>query len=60
MLSYHRERGFDCDEATCSIDLITDLLHHLHALGEDPFGSIEKAKAYFDAEARGSAPQITR
>ncbi len=58
MLHYHRERGFDSDEATCTVDLITDLLHHLHSLGEDPFVAIGKARGFFEAEAMGMALQI--
>lgn len=58
MLHYHRERGFDSDEATCSVDLITDLLHHLHSLGEDPFAALGKARGFFESEARGTAMQI--
>jgi len=58
MLHYHRERGFDSDEATCTVDLITDLLHHLHALGEDPFVTIERARGFFESEARGTSLQI--
>jgi hypothetical protein len=58
MLHYHRERGFDSDEATCTIDLITDLLHHLHSLGEDPCVALERARACFEWEARGVAMRI--
>jgi len=58
MLHYHRERGFDSDEVTCTVDLVTDLLHHLHSLGEDPFVAIEKARAFFESEAKGAALQI--
>ena len=58
LLHYRRERGFDSDEAACAVDLISDLLHHLHSLGEDPFIAIEKARAFFESEARGTALQI--
>ncbi len=58
MRHYHRERGFDSNEATCAVDLITDLLHHLHSLGEDPFAALDKARGFFDSEARGMALQI--
>lgn len=54
MLHYHRERGFDSDEATCAVDLITDLLHHLHSLGEDPSVALDKARQYFESEASGT------
>jgi hypothetical protein len=54
MLHYNRERGFDSDEVTCTIDLLTDLLHFLHSLGEDPIEGIEKAREYFEDEARGT------
>ena len=59
MLNYRRERDFDSDEATCTVDLVTDLLHHLHALGEDPFVALEKARSFFESEARGTALQNT-
>ena len=55
MLHYRDERGFESDETTCAIDLITDLLHYLHSVGEDPFAAVEKAKDYFDAESRGTS-----
>lgn len=58
MLHYHRQRGFNSDEATCTVDLITDLLHHLHSLGEDPFIALEKAREFFEPEARGTALRI--
>lgn len=58
MLHYHRKRGFDSDETTCTTDLITDLLHHLHSLGEDPFAALEKARGFFESEARGTAMRI--
>jgi hypothetical protein len=58
MLHYHRERGFDSDEVTCTIDLLADLLHYLHSLGEDPFAGIEKAREYFETEASGTGLQI--
>ena len=57
MLHYQRERGFDSDEATCSVDLITDLLHHLHSLGENPLVAMEKIRGFFESEARGTALQ---
>jgi hypothetical protein len=57
MLHYHRERGFDSDEATCTVDLITDLLHHLHSIGGDPFVALEKSRRFFEAEVRGTALQ---
>ena len=50
MLYYCRQRGFDTDEITCTIDLITDLFHHLHALGENPLKAMDLAKSYFMSE----------
>ena len=58
MLHYHRARGFDSDEAICTVDLLTDLLHHLHALGENPFAALDQARKYFEAEATGTASRI--
>ncbi|MCW1923682.1 hypothetical protein OKA05_14040 [Luteolibacter arcticus] len=55
MLHYRRERDFDCDETTCCVDLMTDLLHHLHARGEDPIKCLKKAGDYFLAEVAGAA-----
>ena len=55
---YSRERGFDTDEVTCTIDLIADTLHYLHSLGEDPFVAIEKARGFFEKEANGTSMQI--
>jgi hypothetical protein len=50
LLYFRRERGFDSDETTCGVDLIADLLHHLHALGQDPLECLKKAGDYFLAE----------
>lgn len=50
VLHYRQERGLDGDETTCGVDLLTDLLHHLHALGEDPLGCLKKAAGHFVAE----------
>jgi hypothetical protein len=50
MLHYRDERGFQCDETTCTVDLMTDLLHHLHAAGEEPFECLKKVAKYFHAE----------
>lgn len=58
VLHYHRERGFASDEVTCAVDLITDLLHHLHSLGEDPIVAIEKARKFFESEASGATSLV--
>jgi hypothetical protein len=50
MLHYRKEREFQSDETTCTVDLITDLLHHLHATGEEPLECLKKAEQYFLAE----------
>jgi hypothetical protein len=50
MLHYRKEREFQTDETTCTVDLITDLLHHLHATGEEPLECLKKAEQYFLAE----------
>lgn len=55
MLHYQKQRRFETEEVTCVIDLITDLLHHLHALGEDPSAAMEKARQYFESEAGGKS-----
>ncbi len=33
---HYQEQGFDDDEHTCAIDLLTDLLHFIHSLRESP------------------------
>ena len=53
LLHYQRERGLDSDETTCGVDLLTDLMHYLHALGEDPLQLLKKAGDYFIAETGG-------
>ena len=50
LLHYQLERGLDGDESACCVDLLTDLLHHLHSLGENPLSSLKKAGGYFLAE----------
>ena len=58
MLHYQIQRRLDSDEATCRIDLITDLLHYLHAIGEDPSAAMDKAQQYFESEATGTSMLI--
>lgn len=58
ILHYRLNRSFDSNEATCAVDLITDILHHLHSLGEDPFAALDKSRGFFESEARGIALQI--
>lgn len=55
---HYQEQGFDNDEHICSIDLITNLLHFIHSLGESPLDALDVARKHFLAEARGAAPQI--
>ena len=55
---YHHLRGFDSDEVTCAVDLLTDLLHHLHALGENPLVALERAKAHFELEISTAGPPV--
>lgn len=50
MLHYRDGREFQSDETTCTVDLMTDLLHHLHAAGEEPFECLKKVEQYFRAE----------
>jgi hypothetical protein len=52
MLHYREEREFQSDETTCTVDLMTDLLHHLHAAGEEPLECLKKVAQYFLAEIR--------
>jgi hypothetical protein len=47
---YRRKREFQADDVIVATDLITDLLHYLHSVGEDPIRELEKAKSYFVAE----------
>ena len=58
MRHYYEEREFQCDEHTCAIDLLTDLLHFIHSLGESPLAALDKARGHFVAEACGTAPLI--
>jgi len=48
---YQTERDLDADPITCSIDLLTDLLHFLHSQNENPIQAIEKARNHFLNEA---------
>jgi hypothetical protein len=48
---YRASRGMDEDIVINSIDLITDLLHLLHAVGGDPMTAWEKARGHFEMEA---------
>lgn len=58
MLHYQMQRRLDGDEATSTIDLITDLLHHLHARGDDPLAALDKARQYFESEVTGTSMLI--
>ncbi len=55
---HYQEQGYDGDEHICSIDLITNLLHFIHSLGESPLEALDKARGHFLAEARGATPQV--
>lgn len=55
---HYQEQGYDDDEYTCAIDLLTDLLHFIHSLGESPLDALDKARGHFVAEACGAAPLI--
>lgn len=48
---YQISRGMDEDVVVNSIDLMTDLLHHFHSLGQDPVAALEKARRHFEMEA---------
>ncbi len=48
---YQSVRVLDADSITCSIDLLTDLLHFLHSQNEDPIQAIDKARNHFLNEA---------
>lgn len=48
---YQISRGMDADAPVNSIDLMTDLLHHLHSLGEDPIAALNQARRHFETEA---------
>jgi hypothetical protein len=52
---HYQEQGYDDDEHTCAIDLLTDLLHFIHSLGESPLDALDKARRHFVAEACGTA-----
>lgn len=47
---YQCARGLDHNPITCSIDLLTDILHFLHSQHEDPIQAIDKARNHFLAE----------
>ena len=47
---YQISRGMDADDLVNSIDLMTDLLHHLHSVGENPIAALEKARHHFEIE----------
>jgi len=51
LAQYQSERELDADRITCSIDLLTDLLHFLHSQNENPIHAIEKARNHFLNEA---------
>lgn len=52
---YQNSRGMDEDAVLNTTDLITDLLHYLHSLGDDPLMVLQKAGEYFEREAGVSA-----
>ncbi len=59
LLHFSQERGLDCDESACAVDLMTDLLHHLHSRGEDPIAALDRARKHFIAEVSlNTAPII--
>jgi hypothetical protein len=58
IIDYQEKRGLDSDENACAIDLLTDILHFIHSLGESPLGALDTARGHFVAEACGTAPQI--
>ena len=45
--NYQSARGLDDNSTTCSIDLLTDILHFLHSQNEDPIQAIGKARSHF-------------
>jgi hypothetical protein len=57
-LHYHRLRDFNCDEATCALDLLTDTLHYLHSLGNDPLDALARAKVHFEQEISEDGPPL--
>ncbi|MEY3898135.1 MAG: hypothetical protein RLZZ214_3656 [Verrucomicrobiota bacterium] len=44
---YQSARGLDDNPITCSIDLLTDILHFLHSQNENPIQAIDKAQNHF-------------
>jgi len=44
---YQSERGLDDNPITCSIDLLTDILHFLHSQNENPIQAIDRARNHF-------------
>jgi hypothetical protein len=51
---YRTQRGMDSEESVNAVDLLTDLLHYLHSLGEDPILELRKAERHFAREAGGT------
>ncbi len=48
---YQVSREMDDEAVVNTTDLITDLLHYLHSLGEDPLMVLQKAGECFEREA---------
>ena len=57
-LHYHQIRDLKCDQTACALDLLTDMLHYLHSLGEDPFEALARAKVYFEQEISDAGPLL--
>ena len=51
---YQSARGLDNNPITCSIDLLTDILHFLHSQSEDPIRAIDIARNHFLNEIRAN------
>ena len=51
---YQSARGLDNNPITCSIDLLTDILHFLHSQSEDPIRAIDMARNHFLNEIRAN------
>lgn len=49
--SYQCSREMNDDMALGARDLLTDLMHYLHSLGEDPMAHMTKAVDCFEMEA---------
>jgi hypothetical protein len=51
---YQSARSLDNNPITCSIDLLTDILHFLHSQSEDPIRAIDIARNHFLNEIRAN------